>query len=313
MKQIFAVAFMAAMLTTCFFLADGDAETKSIVTAPVLVTEQEMDVMFERFSEVDALLRFIGGKTGNAVETSMSSIEGTVDCLDAQIREMLENIPDIQMKINDMSGYTAVLSSDLSLIEPVAEALEKESQHVLETVSGLEAAMANFQTEIADFNTLNARYQEFFDYVAVEPDNIHGINGPHVLFTGTNVHIRTHRGYTEDFGSGSGNLIIGYNEDLTGNPRTGENNLIVGPAHSYSSWGGFIAGFGNFAEGASASVSGGTANKAGGDVSSVSGGTGNAARGRASSIRGGLELDLRDDYGHIPDRQQEIAENRFGM
>jgi hypothetical protein len=313
MKWIFTVAFTAAMITNSFFLAGGDAETKTVTTAPVLVTQQEIDAMSERFSEVEVLMRFIGEKKSTEVETKSASIEGTINNLDEQIREMLEDIPDTQMKINDMSGYIARLFSDLSLVEPVAGALERESREFVEKVSGLDAAMADLRTETVDFETLNASYQEFFDYVAVVPDEINGLKGPHVLFTGANVHIRSHRDNTEDCSSGSGNLIIGYNESLTDKPRTGVHNVIVGPGHSYTACGGFVAGLANTAGGSWASVSGGLANTASGGMSSVSGGAGNAARGWASSVRGGLELDAGDDYGHIPGRQQESADARVGL
>ena len=78
-----------------------------------------------------------------------------------------------------------------------------------------------------------------------------------------------------------GNLIVGYNEDQVdgeyspidaANDRTGSHNLIVGMEHTYSSYGGLVAGYANTISGNYSSVSGGGANTASGEFSSVSGG-----------------------------------------
>ena len=56
------------------------------------------------------------------------------------------------------------------------------------------------------------------------------------------------------------------------NDRTGSHHLIVGSEHSYSSYGGLVAGWGNTISGTYSSVSGGWKNSASGPLSSVSGG-----------------------------------------
>jgi hypothetical protein len=89
-----------------------------------------------------------------------------------------------------------------------------------------------------------------------------------------------------------GNLIIGYDETgevLHGDleVRTGSHNLVVGPGHTYSSYGGVVAGFMNGATGAYATVTGGSENTASGPVSSVSGGVNNVASGTYSAVSGG--------------------------
>jgi len=136
-----------------------------------------------------------------------------------------------------------------------------------------------------------------------------------VIFEGANVHIRSGSGFTDDnttqaafgvsfFGdasgtpsetlTGRGNLIIGYDETsalsgtLSSGPRTGSHNLVVGPVHTFSSWGGMVAGFKNAITGISSSVSGGGGNTASGVFfSSVSGGEQNTASGQGSSVSGG--------------------------
>jgi len=159
-------------------------------------------------------------------------------------------------------------------------------------VAALEATVAALQEQLAG-------YQALFNYVRVDENEINGLAGPHVIFEGANVHIRSGAGATNDNPlaeegvtlSGLGNLIVGYNED---DPyftftRTGSHNLVVGPYHSYESHGGFVTGFFNTVTGENASVSGGTYNQASGYYSSVSGGAKNIASGNNSSVSGGFD------------------------
>lgn len=112
-------------------------------------------------------------------------------------------------------------------------------------------------------------------------------DGPNLYFTGVNVHIRNGAGQTMTV-NGLGNLIVGYNEESdTGSQRGGSHNLVVGDRHSYTSFGGFVAGRQNTISDSFASVSGGYGNTASGDFSSVSGGDHNIASGASSSISGG--------------------------
>jgi hypothetical protein len=148
----------------------------------------------------------------------------------------------------------------------------------------------------------NSPVQGLSPYVSVVPGEINRLKGPHILFTGANVHVRSGSGATNDNPTkasppppliGLGNLVVGYNDlpslpDLY--PRTGSHNFIVGPVHSYSSWGGLVAGYENKIEGTSCSVTGGNNNTAGTDVfgkASVSGGNGNEATGAFSWVGGG--------------------------
>lgn len=124
--------------------------------------------------------------------------------------------------------------------------------------------------------------------------------GDDVVFTGVNVHVRSGSGSTDGTVNGLGNLIVGYNEDVGGDAaRTGSHNLIVGPEHSYSSYGGFVAGYYNSVSGANASVSGGYDNRASGSYSSVSGGLSNTASGSYSSVSGGYYNTASGAYSSV--------------
>jgi hypothetical protein len=133
--------------------------------------------------------------------------------------------------------------------------------------------------------------------------------GNDVYFDGCNVHIRNGSGYTSGSSNGLGNLILGYNEDTisTPNDRTGSHNLIIGPEHTYSSYGGLIAGEQNIISGAYSSVIGGKENKAFGDNSSILGGWQNNTNGLLSSISGGRNSNAVGVYSSIAGGQGHKA------
>ena len=64
-----------------------------------------------------------------------------------------------------------------------------------------------------------------------------------LIISNVNVHIQNGEGGTDATNS-RGNLIIGYNEDNS-KTRTGSHNLVIGPLHSYSSYGGLVACWNN--------------------------------------------------------------------
>jgi hypothetical protein len=125
--------------------------------------------------------------------------------------------------------------------------------------------------------------------------------GHEVLITGANLHIVNGLGSTDctdaegnpiaDCPNGLGNLIIGYNEPRASvfgeNIRTGSHNVVVGPEHNFSRFGGVVAGELNEISGDFASVIGGDFNTANNRQSAVIGGSGNAASGLQSVVCGG--------------------------
>ena len=123
-----------------------------------------------------------------------------------------------------------------------------------------------------------------------------------VRFEGVNVQIVNGSGTTDGETTGTGNLIIGYNElrETPGEPvdcsdrwvcdyRGGSHMLVIGEANNYTSdsHGGMVVGNWNETSAPFASVSGGANNTASGEASSVSGGNANTASGGVSSVSGG--------------------------
>ena len=140
-------------------------------------------------------------------------------------------------------------------------------------------------------------------------------DGDNVVFDKCNVYIRSGSGKTDGEVNGLGNLIIGYNETTGENlKRTGSHNLVIGPEHAYTSFGGLVAGRENTisapyasvaggrlntASGLGASVSGGSVNTASKDFASVSGGKSNEAVGLNASVSGGTSNSAQGDFSSV--------------
>jgi hypothetical protein len=179
---------------------------------------------------------------------------------------------------------------------------------------GLAERVAELEAQVEALTAALQDAQEILQYVRVETEEMRGVTGPHLIIEGANFHLRSGSGTTRDACdpgdpgwpnceslTGLGNLIIGYNEQTgVGQPyprevRTGSHNIIVGRGHSYSSFGGFVAGSLNRIVGPNSSVAGGHFNTASGLSSTVCGGNQHEASGDASSVSGGQGREAPDE------------------
>ncbi len=172
------------------------------------------------------------------------------------------------------------------------------------------SAQGGLATRVAQLEAQIAALEEILQFVHVDPKTINGLAGPHWIFEGVNVHVRsgtgsTHGPCSDDPGCarsrGLGNLLVGYNEGLRSQARvrTGTHNLIVGSEHQYISSGGFVAGHQNGIWGDAASVTGGVGNRALGDNATVCGGELNIASGTSASVGGGFENWARGNFSSV--------------
>ena len=99
--------------------------------------------------------------------------------------------------------------------------------------------------------------------------------------------------------NGLGNLIVGYDEHADPLFRTGSHNIVVGPFHGHSSFGGLVTAFGNTISSPYAVVSGGQSNTASGDFSTVTGGRNNSASGDFSAVSGGRNNTASSRYSSV--------------
>ncbi len=159
-------------------------------------------------------------------------------------------------------------------------------------VAALQTTVATLQGQVTTLQGQLTNYKELFEYVTIQTGEINGLAGPHVIFTGANVHIQSGSSTTYDGGSltGLGNLIVGYNQLRPGDgasQRVGSHNIVVGDHHRFTSYGGLVAGYENEVSRSYASVTGGFHNTASGYRSSICGGYFNTASGDESSVSGG--------------------------
>ncbi len=160
---------------------------------------------------------------------------------------------------------------------------------------------------------LNA-LEEKLQFVTIETGPINGLAGPHMIITGANLHIRDGSGSTAGAPIGLGNFVVGYNEPsspLPSGARGGTHNLIIGPQHTFTSFGGLVAGRSNTISGAYASVSGGRLNTASGTYASVSSGRNNEASNWWASVSGGADNTASYWYANVSGGYSNTASGTY--
>jgi hypothetical protein len=213
----------------------------------------------------------------------------------------------------EAKSCTATSTSGKCLLREIA-ALKGQITTLQGQVTTLQGQLAGTSTSTLDTDietlqsTVNSTKAQnaiaLGQYVSVNTGTLNGLAGPHIIFSGVNVHIESGSGNTVD-STGLGNLVIGYDED-SNDPlaidadRTGSHNLVIGSQHEFTASGGVVSGYANFTSANYATVSGGDNNAASGYGSSVSGGYNNMASGEESSILGGDGVTLSTMYGTSP-------------
>jgi hypothetical protein len=215
------------------------------------------------------------------------------------------------LECGDVDGSGAVAASDALL--------------VLRNAVGQTGGLVCPQSQEATVEARVTAIEELLSHFTVEGDNL--------VLSGMNLQIVNGTGATDgDVGDGPavnglGNLIIGYDEpeaDTDGidepdidepdidepdidepgsddrnfdgsevDAKGGSHNLVIGAGHTYTSFGGIVAGDDNEIAGSGASVLGGSQNKASGEDSTIAGGTFNRAIAEDSSVCGGLSNDAQ--------------------
>jgi hypothetical protein len=183
----------------------------------------------------------------------------------AEIAALQKQVTDLK---NQMASLTSTEASLLSLL--------KSAQTDIGALQAkLNALISNGGSSTGGSTVLSTLAK----YVTVDPNPINGMNGPNVIFTGVNVHIRSGSGSTGDGGTptGLGNLLVGYNglPIQGGGQRIGSHNIIGGDGNSFSSFGGLVFGSQNTIGGPYTAILGGESNQANGFASSILGGRAN--------------------------------------
>jgi hypothetical protein len=215
---------------------------------------------------------------------------------------------------NDKDAHPGREDNDKGIRAEIA-ALQAQVTSLRSTVSGLQGQVQilqnsnkSLQSQLTVVQSNPALKLGPFVTVVSGPGMIDGVKGPHIYFTGANIHIVSGSGFTDDSGNprGLGNLIIGYDEDpqkysdrsplgdlplgpLGPGDRGGSHNLVIGAANRFTqaAFGGLVVGTANTIESYGASVSGGAGNTASNYGASVSAGFSGTASGPFASVSGG--------------------------
>lgn len=249
----------------------------------------------------------------DAVSDPLSDVVNIPDPQDQLIAELQAAVSALQA---DITGLQAENSDQRSEII----ALQGESALHQSQITGLQVENAALQADILNLQAGLAAVEsnsvlQLDGLVYVDQTTINNLKGPHVIFEGANVHVRSGYGSTdEEFLvtgtlTGLGNFIVGYNELYNGwGTRSGSHNLVVGPFHSYSSYGGMVAGSRNTISGRQSSVVGGYLNAATEVYTSVTGGGFNTASMNLATVTGGSSNEAKGGYSSVGGGQANIAE-----
>jgi trimeric autotransporter adhesin len=216
---------------------------------------------------------------------------------------------------------------------------EDNDKGIRAEIAALQAQVADLQNQVNSLQASNTTLQNQLamvqsnkalglgPFVSVVSGLVDGVNGPHIYFTGANIHIVSGSGMTNDnlAPTGLGNLIIGYDEDpalfgrspLNTGDRGGSHNLVIGSGHRFTkaAFGGLLAGELNTISNLAASVSGGLGNIASGGFASVSGGASNTASdgngisfgATAPSVSGGLNNTAGGPFASVSGGENNTA------
>jgi hypothetical protein len=237
-----------------------------------------------------------------SVEAQSQGVPGQIAALQAQLEQALANIAQLQAsvaseararKAADATLETSIQTGGGVTQAALDAAIAGESEARSTADAALQGQIDNEASARGVLDATLAPLTSLATYVTVDTGTINDLAGPHIIFTGANLHIRSGHfsgnSYTQN---GRGNLVMGYNEPSDSTfpaERGGSHNLVVGPHHRYDFGVGLIVGGSSRLGNDGASVSGGFLNSAGGLFSSVGAGLRNDASGDFSSVAGGAD------------------------
>lgn len=264
--------------------AQGNGRTNRSVASSTLETYEG--------SSVRALITMLQAKVAQ-LDQALLEVGELEARLDAEVRARLAADLDIHNKIAGLGGggvSQATLDAAIEAEAAARAAADTALQGNIDNeAASRTSAIAALQADVDTLSPLTS-LAPLATHVSVETGTINDLPGPHVIFTGANVHIRNGHSWADSLTeNGKGNLILGYNESGGYAPaeRNGSHNVVVGPYHRYNFGVGLVIGYNSRLGGDGASVSGGLSNNAGGEFASVSGGSNNHATALAASVSGG--------------------------
>jgi hypothetical protein len=251
-------------------------------------------------NSISASMIIDGGITGSKIATgavadlnitgpiSGSKISGTVPSADrldgmhaSDFAAAAHTHYDLESRLATMEAAVATLQSSMVSATTRISTLEGNLAQAQDTISILQSELAQVQNNPA---------LDLGPYVSIDMNAINGLGGPHVIFSGANIHIRSGAGSTDAQANGVGNVIVGYNEpswNWTYGHRSGSHNVVIGRGNNYTNYGCLVSGQEHEVTGAYAAAIGGYGNQVGGSYSAAAGGSSNNALGNYSFLGGG--------------------------
>lgn len=215
------------------------------------------------------------------------------------------------------------------------------------TLDQLVQQVAAMQSQVTQLQSANRRLQNQLNQVransvlALGDKLSYDAASNAAIFSGLNVQIVNGETATATT-NGFGNLIIGYNEtdpnsmqvcedgiyrgeeacrsaparngqNLSFGPnlRTGSHNIVVGRFHSFTRYGGLVAGEDNAITGEKASVLGGRRNHAGAEYAVISAGAENKIEGIYASVTGGSQHTAMGPYNSISGGNGSLTQDYY--
>ena len=130
-------------------------------------------------------------------------------------------IATVQASIGALEATTVGLQAQ---VDNLTVANTKLTEANMKLTAALEASKADISTMKVSVAALDTKAADIIPglgkYLKVDTTNVlNGVIGPHILFSGVNVHVRNGSGATDNNNApyqGLGNLVVGYNEFLAG-------------------------------------------------------------------------------------------------
>jgi hypothetical protein len=241
-----------------------------------------------------------------ALQQQVSALSSSVTALQQQLANEIAARQSLSAQVVQIGSSLNSAQQQLGSLQLLYNTLQGQLAAEISTRLSLASLVVPTAAEVITY------LRPLEPYLTVDSSTINGLPGPHIIFTGANVHIRSGLGPVTNVNdlflnpgvylNGLGNLIVGYDEPNpfafgpTPAQRNGSHNLVIGVGHQFTSHGGFVAGFANNVMGVGSSVTGGNGNSATGRFSAVLGGggpvnsplSGNIASGNASTVSGGV-------------------------
>ncbi len=194
-----------------------------------------------------------------AVGTGVDSAFAASDSIPQQIAALGERVTALERAKTALTAQIGTLQRELAGVQEANAALVTQLAILERAKTALARRVSALEDGLVDLQETDTALQALREQLAcIAPSS----NASDLYFVGCNVHVRNGAG-TSDLANSLGNLVLGYNEEDGWCPnapgvdqatcasgggtwsvdaRGGSHNLIVGPGHTYESYGGLAVG-----------------------------------------------------------------------